>query len=65
MANDQAETIELVIEIPRGNRNKYEYDESPCVIRLDRVLFSSVHYPTDCVGQEKLSGGQSRPENGR
>lgn len=65
MANDQAETIELVIEIPRGNRNKYEYDESQCVIRLDRVLLSSIHYPIDCVGQEKLSGEQSRPKDGQ
>jgi hypothetical protein len=41
------ETIEAVIEIPRGSRNKYEIDEETGQIRLDRVLFSSVHYPTD------------------
>ncbi len=35
------------IEIPRGSRNKYEYDEEHGVFRLDRVLYSSVHYPTD------------------
>ncbi len=39
--------IEVVIEIPRGSRNKYEYDHERHVIRLDRVLYSSVHYPTD------------------
>ncbi|MBI2843036.1 MAG: inorganic diphosphatase [Armatimonadetes bacterium] len=39
--------IEVFIEIPRGARNKYEYDDSRGVIRLDRVLYSSVHYPTD------------------
>ncbi|MDP3767496.1 MAG: inorganic diphosphatase, partial [Dehalococcoidia bacterium] len=41
------ETIEVVIEIPRGSRNKYEIDESTGEVRLDRVLYSSVHYPTD------------------
>jgi inorganic pyrophosphatase len=39
--------IEVVIEIPRGSRNKYEIDEATGAVRLDRVLFSSVHYPTD------------------
>jgi inorganic pyrophosphatase len=39
--------IEVLVEIPRGSRNKYEYDHATGFIRLDRVLFSSVHYPTD------------------
>ncbi len=39
--------VEAVIEIPQGSRNKYEYDHSAGVIRLDRVLHSSVHYPAD------------------
>ncbi len=39
--------VEAVIEIPRGSRNKYEFDEATGVIRLDRVLYSSVHYPAD------------------
>ena len=39
--------VEATIEIPRGSRNKYEYDHERGVFRLDRVLFSSVHYPTD------------------
>ncbi len=39
--------VEAMIEIPRGSRNKYEYDHERGVIRLDRVLYSSVHYPTD------------------
>jgi inorganic pyrophosphatase len=43
----EAETIEVVIEIPRGSRNKYEFDKERGVFFLDRVLFSSVHYPTD------------------
>ena len=41
------ELVDAVIEIPRGSRNKYELDKATGVIRLDRVLYSSVHYPTD------------------
>ncbi|MFQ5860937.1 MAG: inorganic diphosphatase [Dehalococcoidia bacterium] len=41
------ESIEVRIEIPRGSRNKYEYDEATGSIWLDRVLYSSVHYPAD------------------
>lgn len=44
----KAPTIfDTVIEIPRGSKNKYEYDEEQHVIRLDRVLHSPMHYPTD------------------
>ncbi len=39
--------IEVIVEIPKGSRNKYEMDERTGAIRLDRVLYSSVHYPTD------------------
>ena len=39
--------VEAIVEIPRGSRNKYEVDHKTGAIRLDRVLFSSVHYPTD------------------
>jgi inorganic pyrophosphatase len=41
------ERITVVVEIPKGSRNKYEYDEELGAIRLDRFLFSSVVYPTD------------------
>ena len=39
--------IEVFVEIPRGSRNKYEIDKVRGVLTLDRVLYSSVHYPTD------------------
>lgn len=42
-----SDAVEVVVEIPRGSRNKYEIDEETGAIRLDRVLYSSVHYPTD------------------
>lgn len=41
------ETVDAFIEIPRGSRNKYEYDKETRQFRLDRVLYSSVHYPSD------------------
>lgn len=41
------EAIDVVIEIPRGSRNKYEYDHENHVIRLDRRLFSTTVYPTE------------------
>ena len=39
--------VEIVVEIPRGSRNKYEYDEEAHVYRLDRVLSSAVFYNFD------------------
>jgi inorganic pyrophosphatase len=41
------ERVTAVIEIPRGSRNKYELDKKTGQFRLDRVLFSAVHYPGD------------------
>ncbi len=40
-------TIDIVVEIPRGSRNKYEMDHATGVIRLDRRLFSATVYPAD------------------
>jgi inorganic pyrophosphatase len=40
-------TLHCVIEIPRGSRNKYEYDPELRAIRLDRFVSASVVYPTD------------------
>ena len=39
--------LEVFVEIPRGSQNKYEYDSARKALRLDRVLYSSVHYPAD------------------
>jgi len=40
-------TFDVLIEIPKGSRNKYEYDFSLKKIRFDRMLFSSMMYPGD------------------
>ena len=39
--------ITVVVEIPQGSRNKYEYDKDKQAFALDRVLFSPFHYPAE------------------
>jgi inorganic pyrophosphatase len=39
--------LTAIIEIPGGSRNKYELDKETGHLRLDRVLYSAVHYPGD------------------
>ena len=40
-------SLVAVVEIPKGSSNKYEWDEELGAIKLDRLLFSSLGYPTD------------------
>jgi inorganic pyrophosphatase len=37
----------VVIEVPQGSKNKYEIDKDSGLLRLDRTLYSAVHYPAD------------------
>ncbi len=39
--------IHVIVEIPKGSRNKYEYHKQTGSFKLDRVLYSAVHYPGD------------------
>lgn len=39
--------LEALIEVPKGSRNKYEYDEVSGAIVLDRTLFTATQYPAD------------------
>ena len=41
------EIINVFVEITRGSQNKYEFDKEAGVFRLDRVLYSPMHYPLD------------------
>ena len=43
----EAEVFEVIVEIPRGSRNKYEMDHERHIIKLDRRLFSATVYPAD------------------
>ncbi len=47
MAGAGRRSIDVFVEIPKGSRTKYELDKRTGRIRLDRVLYSSVHYPAD------------------
>ena len=44
---DIAAHIPTVIEIPKGSHHKYEVDKPTGLLRLDRVLYSAVHYPAN------------------
>ncbi len=39
--------VNAVVEIPKGSKAKYELDKTSGLLKLDRVLFSSVHYPAN------------------
>lgn len=39
--------VNVLIEIPAGSKNKYEFDKDLNAFALDRVLYASVHYPYD------------------
>lgn len=42
-----AEKFISVIEIPKGSKNKYELDKDSGLLRLDRILYTSTHYPAN------------------
>ena len=46
-AYHEAMDVEVVVEIPKGTRNKYEADHETGEIWLDRMLFTSTRYPED------------------
>ncbi|WP_459926579.1 inorganic diphosphatase [Flavobacterium covae] len=47
MTTDKITTFDVLVEIPRGSRNKYEYDFDLKRMRFDRMLYSSMMYPAD------------------
>ena len=52
---------EVVIEIPKGSRNKYEVDHETGKVWLDRVLFTPFVYPIDYGAFENTLGGDGDP----
>ncbi|MCX4827751.1 inorganic diphosphatase [Streptomyces sp. NBC_00006] len=53
--------FDVLIEIPKGSRNKYEVDHESGRIRLDRRLFTSTAYPTDYGYVEDTLGEDGDP----
>lgn len=47
VGEDAPNLINVIVEIPKGSQNKYEYDKKLNIIKLERVLFSPFHYPGD------------------
>jgi inorganic pyrophosphatase len=47
LPDDRREMIPVVVEIPKGSKCKYELDKKTGLLMLDRVLYSSVHYPAN------------------
>ncbi len=44
---EEAQVANVIVEIPKGRRSKFEVDKSTGLIKLDRYLYSSSHYPGD------------------
>jgi inorganic pyrophosphatase len=55
------EAVTVIVEIPTGSRNKYEMDHASGQIFLDRMLFTSVRYPTDYGFIDGTLGGDGDP----
>ena len=53
--------FDVLIEIPKGQRNKYEMDHESGRIRLDRMLFTSTRYPADYGFIENTLGEDGDP----
>lgn len=45
IGENSPKNVNSIIEIPRGSRNKYELDKDTGLLKLDRVLYSSMYYP--------------------
>ena len=53
--------VDVFVEIPKGSRNKYEWDHHTGRFILDRMLFSAVHYPGDYGFIRDTFGGDNDP----
>jgi inorganic pyrophosphatase len=55
------ETVNALIEIPQGSRSKYEVDKATGLLKLDRVIYSSFHYPVNYGFIPKTLGQDGDP----
>src|SRR5258708_28411580 len=61
MSRSQTVQFDVTIEIPRGQRNKYEVDHETGRVKLDRYLYTSMAYPTDYGFIEDTLGEDGDP----
>lgn len=59
--NYAPEIVNAVIEIPQGSKAKYEIDKPSGLLKLDRVIYSSFHYPINYGFIPKTYGGDKDP----
>ena len=57
----QSDVLTVIVEIPKGSRNKYEMDHETGEIVLDRMLFTSMQYPADYGFIEGTLGNDGDP----
>lgn len=55
------ETVNALIEIPQGSRCKYEIDKKTGLLKLDRIIYSSFHYPVNYGFIPQTLGEDSDP----
>jgi inorganic pyrophosphatase len=60
-AGSEPVEFDMIVEVPQGSRNKYEYDPVIDAIRLDRMLFTSTRYPADYGYIEDTLGEDEDP----
>lgn len=61
LETDREDVFEAIIEIPRGSRAKYELDKNSGMLRLDRVIYSSMYYPANYGFFPKTYGDDKDP----
>ena len=61
LPDSMADAFPVVIEIPRGSKAKYELDKATGLLMLDRVLYSSVHYPANYGFIPRTHAGDGDP----
>src|SRR3546814_13048093 len=61
MAEEDVLEFDVLVEIPKGERNKYEVDHESGRLRLDRLLFTSTQYPADYGYIENTMGQDGDP----
>ena len=59
--NKVPEIVNALIEIPQGSRSKYEIDKKTGLLKLDRVIYSSFHYPVNYGFIPKTLGKDGDP----
>jgi len=47
LGEDAPDILRVIVEVPKDSKVKYELDKATGLIKVDRVLFSSVHYPAN------------------